>query len=202
MGIVQAGGNQQNTVCAHGTRFVDLVGVDHEILAQNRQVARRAGLLEIVDAALKELLVSQHRQAGGTVLGVALGDVGGNEIGAQDALGRAGLFDFGDHRRQTGSDLGPHGAHKVACEHARFGVSPHGTQGLARQSGSDLLAFDCNDFVKNVAHGRGCVGLVKKLLGRPGEPALQPCCVASTSSSSLRRAAPELMAVRASARPP
>jgi hypothetical protein len=69
--------------------------VDHEVLAQHRQVAGRAGLLQVVDAALEELLsVSTDRQPRCAVaLGVALRDVGRNEVGAQHALGRAGLFD-------------------------------------------------------------------------------------------------------------
>ena len=48
--VVQAGRDQQDAVGAHGPRLVDLVGVDHEVLAQHRQVARRARLLQVVGA--------------------------------------------------------------------------------------------------------------------------------------------------------
>ena len=48
--VVQAGGDQQDAVGAHRARLVDLVGVDHEVLAQHRQVAGRARLLQVVAA--------------------------------------------------------------------------------------------------------------------------------------------------------
>jgi hypothetical protein len=35
--VVQAGGDQQDAVGAHGARLVDLVRIHHEILAQHRQ---------------------------------------------------------------------------------------------------------------------------------------------------------------------
>src|SRR5450830_853082 len=57
LGIVQAGGNQQDAVGAHHPGFVDLVGIDHEILAQHRQSTGSPGLLEVVHAALEKLLV-------------------------------------------------------------------------------------------------------------------------------------------------
>ena len=52
--IVQASGNQQDAIRTHRPRFVDLVGVDHEILAQDWQVTTRPSLLEKVNAPLEE----------------------------------------------------------------------------------------------------------------------------------------------------
>jgi hypothetical protein len=70
------------------SRFIDLVGVDQEILAQHRQLAGGARLLEVVDTALEELRsVSTDRQAR-AVFGITLGDVGRHEISAQHALAK------------------------------------------------------------------------------------------------------------------
>ena len=62
--VVQAGGDQQDAVGAHRARFVDLVGIDHEVLAQHRQVARGARLLQVVGLPWKNCRsVSTDRQA-------------------------------------------------------------------------------------------------------------------------------------------
>jgi hypothetical protein len=82
--VIQAGGDQQDGIGTHHARFVDLPGVDHEILAQHRQLARGARLFEVVDIALEKLPVGQHRQASradhAVAVGIALRDVGRNEI--------------------------------------------------------------------------------------------------------------------------
>jgi hypothetical protein len=65
---IERGGDQQDGVGAHGARFGDLIGIDHEILAQHRQGAGGAGRLQIFRAALEILAVGQHRQAGRAVL--------------------------------------------------------------------------------------------------------------------------------------
>lgn len=151
--VIQAGGNQQNTVSAHDAGFIDLVGVDDEILAQHRQAARGARLLQVVNAALKKLLVGQHRQAGRAELGIALGDVCGNEVGAQHALGRTRLLDFGNHGWVASRDFGAQRTDKIPRVHARLGVLAHGGQRLAADGFGDFLALDGNDFVQNVTHG-------------------------------------------------
>ena len=55
------------------------VRINHEVLAQHRQVAGGSGLLQVVGTALEELGVGEHAQAGGTVARVAGGDLGGDE---------------------------------------------------------------------------------------------------------------------------
>jgi hypothetical protein len=88
-----------------------------------------AGLLQIVDVALEKLLVGEHRKAGGAdlavALGIALGDVGRNEVFAQHALARAGFLTFGNHRGVAGSDLGAQRAFEIARQHAALGVEAH-----------------------------------------------------------------------------
>ena len=62
--IIEAGGDQQNTVCTHRTRFVDLIGLNHEIFAQHRQFAGGAGELEKIRLTLEKLPICEHREAG------------------------------------------------------------------------------------------------------------------------------------------
>ena len=100
----QAGGNEQDAIGPHGTGFHHLVLIDHEVLAQHRQLAGRTGLLQVGDRALEEALVGQHTQAGRAVARVAVGDLGGAEVRAQDALAGAGLLDLGDHAGAAGGD--------------------------------------------------------------------------------------------------
>ncbi|MCY1545438.1 hypothetical protein D9M68_813810 [compost metagenome] len=155
--VVQAGGDQQDGVGPHGAGLVDLVRVHHEVLAQHREVTAGTSLFQIVGAALKKLLVGQHRQAGGADLaiafGVALGDVGRDEVFAQHALARAGLLDLGDHRGLAGGNLGPQGALEVACEQAAFGVEAHHVQRFLLARGGGGFVLDGHDLVQDVTHG-------------------------------------------------
>ena len=83
----------------HGPRLEHLVFIDHEVLAQHRQRAGRARLLQVLGRALEELHVGQHRQAGRAMLRIARRDLGRHEALAQHALAGAGLLDLGDHGR-------------------------------------------------------------------------------------------------------
>ena len=85
-GIVQRRDDQQDAIRAQGARFIDLIRVDGEILAQHRQRAGGAGLLQMFIGTLEKIAVGEHRQAGGAMALVALGDFGGVKIGAQQAL--------------------------------------------------------------------------------------------------------------------
>ncbi len=160
LGIGQAGGDEQDAVGPHGARFVDLVGIDHEVLAQHRQVAAGARLLQVIRAALEELPVGQHRQAGrahlaagiGVADGVALGDVGRHEISPDHALARAGLLDLGNHRGLPRGHLGAQRAHEVAREHAALGIGAHLGQRQLLLRRRHFLALDGDDLVQDVTH--------------------------------------------------
>ena len=57
-------GDEQDAVGAGRARFVHLIGVDHEILAQHRQRARRARRAQVVEAPWKNCAsVSTDRHA-------------------------------------------------------------------------------------------------------------------------------------------
>ena len=140
-----------------GARLVDLPGIDHEVLAQHRQVAGGARLLEVVDAALEELPVGQHREAGradcAVAFGIALRDVGRDELALADhALARAGLLDLGDHRGLAGGDLAAQRALEVAREHAALGVGPDRLERGLFFAAGDFLVLDRDDLVQDVRH--------------------------------------------------
>ena len=95
--VVERRDDQQDRIGAHRARFVDLVHVDHEVLAQHRNLAGGARLLQVVHRALEEMHVGQHRQARRAMARVALGDVRRLEVRAQHAFRRRRLLHFGDH---------------------------------------------------------------------------------------------------------
>ena len=86
------------------------------------------------------------------MLGITLGNVGRNEVSAQNAFGGAGFFDFSNHGRLTPSDLAAHGAYKITRENARLGIFAHDGEWLALQRGGYFLAFDRHDLVEDVSH--------------------------------------------------
>src|SRR5207245_5808931 len=86
----------------HGARFVPLVGVDHEILAQRRKVASRARSRKVPGATLKKTFIGEHREAGRAVSRVGAGDHRRIESLAKNAPARTRLLDLGDDRRPPG----------------------------------------------------------------------------------------------------
>ena len=97
--VVERGHDQQDAVGAEHARFHDLVGIDGEILAQHRQRAGGARLLQVGVGALEEIDIGQHRQTGCASGFVTARDRGGIEILTDHTLRRTGLLDLGDHRR-------------------------------------------------------------------------------------------------------
>lgn len=78
---VKCGGNQQDSVGAHRTCFVHLIGVDDEVLAQHGQGAGGACRLQILGRTLEKPAIGQYRQAGSTVRSVIGGNLGGRKSG-------------------------------------------------------------------------------------------------------------------------
>ena len=150
--VVQAGGDQQDAVCAPGARLVDLVGVDHEVLAQHRQRAHGARLLQVLGCALKERPIGEHAQAGGAVPGIGHRDLGRHEVLADHALARAGLLDLGDDRGLAGSNLRAQGADEIARRRLRQRVAAQRGGIAPALRRSDLLTLDGDDALQDVAH--------------------------------------------------
>ena len=54
--------NQKKRIGTRRTRFPYLPRVNDEILAQDRNLRRTAGFLQIAERAMKEILLRQHRE--------------------------------------------------------------------------------------------------------------------------------------------
>ena len=94
--VGERGDDEQHAVGAHQSGVGDVAGVDREVLAQHRErrgVARRA---QVGDRPGEELGVGEHRQAGGTTVGVGAGERRRIEVAVEVALRRRAALDLGD----------------------------------------------------------------------------------------------------------
>ena len=148
----QRGGDQQDRIRAHRSRLVDLVFVHDEILAQHRQSTGCARLLQMIRAALKELLIGQHRQTGRAMFRIACGNRGGIKIFAQHALAWAGLLDLRDHGWLAGRDPGAYRTDEIPHRRGLLGFSAQLRQRLGRFCGSHLLRLYREYLAEYVGH--------------------------------------------------
>ncbi len=154
---LQGGGDEQNAVGAHVARLVHLIGVDHEVLAQHRQVAGGACGFQIGRRALEELDVGQYRKAGGAATLVRLGNSWRHEVLANHPLRRARLLDLGDHAGQSGVDLRAQRTDEVAGAQGavvdrRLGVAPQACEVAGALRGGHFFGLHGQDLVENGRH--------------------------------------------------
>ena len=64
--FLQHGGNQKNRIGAIRARFINLVSVEDEVFAQNRNRNRRADFTQIIQAAEKIVAFRQYGKCGGS----------------------------------------------------------------------------------------------------------------------------------------
>ena len=104
---LERGDDQQHRIRAGGSRLIQLVGVDDEVLAQHRQLARRARGVQILERAFEVGPLGQHRQRIRAAALVRASDL--REVGVLAQLARRGRasLELGDH-----ADLRP--AQRVA----------------------------------------------------------------------------------------
>ena len=121
--VVERGHDDQDAVGAMGAGFDHLIGVEHEILAQHRQVGRRARRDHEIEMALERRRVGQHRQARRAAGLIGLGQRRRIEIGADQPLGRRGLLHLGDQRIVAARKLFPDRAHEAARRRGRLGAA-------------------------------------------------------------------------------
>ena len=96
LGVVEDLGDQEDRVGAGEAGLDDLVLVDEEVLAQQRDRDRGADAGEVREVALEVGGVGQDAQAGGAVGLVGPGDRDRVEVVADDPGRGAGLLDLGD----------------------------------------------------------------------------------------------------------
>ena len=95
---LERGDDQQDRVGAGGRRLVDLVGVDDEVLAQDRQLRRRARLAQVVERAAEVERLGEDRQRRGAAALVGRTIVGDGRALADLARRRRAALVLGDHR--------------------------------------------------------------------------------------------------------
>ncbi len=123
--VVEGGHDEQHQVGAGGPGLEHLVGLDHEVLAQQRGVDGGAHGAQVVEAAAEAALLGEHADRGGPAGGVLARE--GGRVGdlGQVALARAAPLHLGDHARARLAQ----GRHRVA---GRVDVGERGAQvGLA-----------------------------------------------------------------------
>ena len=151
--IIERGSDQQDAIGPQRAGLINLVGLDHEILAQHRQRASGTRFFQVVTRALKKIAVGQHRQTGRAVFFIAERNRRRIERVAQQALAGAGLLDFRNHRRPAGGDTRAHGTGKITrpvrgcrCQFDRGEVA----DGHRRRH---FGLLDGKNTLKDIAHG-------------------------------------------------
>ncbi len=131
---------------AAAPRLHDLVFVDHEILAQDRNLSYRPHLADVFEAPFEIGCVGQHAQACCAVGLVDARDRDRIEIRANDPGRGAGLLDFGDEANTARADQG---ASKIASARRCGRLGTKLVEGFYLPRASDLLALGAHDFVED-----------------------------------------------------
>src|SRR5699024_5791599 len=93
---IEGGDDEQDDVSPVRPGLVELVFVDHEVLAQDRDVHGRAHGIEVLEAAGEAAGLGEHAHGSGTAGGVEAGECAGvGNMGQIAARGRLPL-DLGD----------------------------------------------------------------------------------------------------------
>jgi hypothetical protein len=151
-GVVERGHDDQDAVGAMGAGFRHLVGVEHEILAQHWQAGCRARRHHEIEMALERGRIGQHRQARRAAGLVGLGQRRRVEIGANESLGRRGLFHLGNQRIVAARKLVPDRAHKTARRRGRLGAGFDLGQRMRPLGRGDFLALVAFDLGQDIGH--------------------------------------------------
>jgi hypothetical protein len=189
--VFQGSRDQQYAVRSSGACFVHLVRIDREILAQNRKAACSPRRPEVRHRALKELLVGQHRQAGGAVTLIARSDRRGIELLPQHTPARARLLDLRDDRGPAGREFRAQRARKIAWRRRLPGLTLHyGCRPVALRA-RELLRLDREDTLQDIGQFRpACRGSGVPVGRIRAVHWVVSFLVNATNSSSFFRAAP------------
>ena len=170
--------DQQHRVRAGRARLVELVRVDDEVLAQDRNRHRGAHRTQILERAAEEALVGEHRDRGGAGGRVAARDRDRIVRLAQHALrGRAALA-LGDDRRTRARAARPR-SRAAARRTARSGAAPRPAAARARRRPRRARARRSRSGYRGSAaartfrprQARGCFGTLARTAYRsPGSP--------------------------------
>ena len=121
--VVEGADDQQHRVGAVHRRLVELVGVDDEVLADDRQAAGGAGRAQVLQRAAEVRLVGEHRERrrAAALVGADLGGDGRRVGGDLAGAGRAPL-ELGDQREPGAHQRLVEGAVLAAAGESRLEV--------------------------------------------------------------------------------
>ncbi len=141
--VVEDADDEEHGVGAHGGGFVDLIGIEDEVLAEDREVGNAAGAFQVLGGALEEGGFGEDGEGGGAARFVGGGKIGGIEIGADVAEGGGGALDFGDDADAGTGEGGGEAAEVVALGGQAFeiGLRPQAAGGgdFGPLGGEDLI---------------------------------------------------------------
>ena len=144
--------DEEDGVGAVDAGFVELIGVDDEILAEDGEWDFGADLLEVGQFALEVFPIGETTDGDGAGVVVLAGDGDGVEVFADESGGGAGLFDFGDD--VDVGVLGGDGFEEVTGPGALFCLIDEGIDGDGGFGKVHFASFVGDNPVEYVCHVR------------------------------------------------
>ena len=151
-GVVDRRHDDEDAIGAERAGLHHLVGVDHEVLAQDGEGGRLARGGQIIGASLEGGRVGQHRQAGGAAHFISARQRRRIELGADQALRRARFLDLGDEGELAFGDARPHSIGERPHRRLSLGAGAQGAAIGRRLGGFDLFALIGEDGVEHLGH--------------------------------------------------
>ena len=150
--VVERRHDDQDAVGAVGAGFRHLIGVEHEILAQHRQIGRRARRHHEIEMALERRRVRQHGEARRAAGLIGFCQRRRIEIGADQTLGGRRLLDLGDQRIVAAGELVLDRAHKAARRRRGLRQRFDARERMRALGRGDLLALVGLDLGQDIGH--------------------------------------------------
>ena len=151
-GIVERRHDDQDAVGAVGAGLDHLIGIEHEILAQHRQICRRARRHHEIQMALERRRIRQHRKtrrAAGLIGSCQRRRI---EIGADQSLRGRSLLHLGNQRIIAVRQLFPDRTHEAARRRGGPGAGLDVCKRMRAFGAGDLLALVSLDLAQDVRH--------------------------------------------------
>src|SRR5260221_10943415 len=144
--------DDEDAIGAEGAAFDDLIRVEHEVLAQDRQAAGGARGDKIGVVALEMRRVGQHRETTRAALRIGRRQRDGVEIGADQPAARRGALDLGDEPVAPGGERSFERGDEAARRRRLARVALEVGAAAFRLGGGDFDALALADAGEHVAH--------------------------------------------------
>src|SRR5208337_1233785 len=187
--------DQQQSVCTRDAGFIDLVGLNHEVLAQKRHWCDRAHELKLVEPPAEEALVRQDGDRSGAAIGVGLRTFGRIKTGSNLTTGRGAPLDLRDDARpgcrlESRAKAARRAAHLIRGPlHLRLRhllLCRSQLHGLVRENvAQDRHAPSCTSAVARTREARRALAAPESTLSRATtRPSASPLAAPATQSAA------------------